>query len=90
LTICIYISQSKDAKSRWFYRAVPSLGAALKDADFVIISILPGTLKEMESDVHAPEKFGVYQSVGDTVGPGGIIRALRTFPIYKGFAEAIR
>ena len=45
-------------------------------ADFVIISILPGTFDEMESDVHAPEKYGVYQPVGDTTGPGGLVRGL--------------
>jgi alpha-galactosidase len=56
----------------------------------VIISILPGTFQEMYSDVHEPEKYGIYQSVGDTVGPGGIIRALRTIPMYVEFANAIR
>jgi alpha-galactosidase/6-phospho-beta-glucosidase family protein len=40
--------------------------------------------------VHTPEKYGVYQSVGDTVGPGGAVRALRTMPIYAGFDESIR
>ena len=38
-------------------------------SDFVVISILPGTFDEMESDVHEPEKYGIYQSVGDTAGP---------------------
>ena len=41
-----------------------------------------GTLKvvydEMAVDVHAPEKYDIWQSVGDTTGPGGILRALRT------------
>ena len=72
------------------YKAADTIGEALKDADFVIISILPGTFDEMESDVHAPEKYGIYQSVGDTVGPGGIIRALRTIPMFEYFAKAIR
>lgn len=44
----------------------------------------------MESDVHYPEKYGIYQSVGDTVGPGGIVRALHTIPLYVKFAEAIK
>ena len=43
-----------------------------------------------ESDVHLPERLGIYQSVGDTAGPGGIIRALHTIPIYVAFAEAIQ
>lgn len=78
-------------KSKWKYKAVDTLKKALVGADFVVISILPGTFdKEMRSDVHAPEKYGIYQSVGDTTGPGGILRTLRTAPIYVGFAEAIK
>jgi len=72
------------------YRAVETLPEALTGADFVIISILPGTFDEMHSDVHTPEKYGIYQSVGDTVGPGGLVRALRTIPMYEVIAEAIR
>lgn len=74
----------------WTYRAVPTLGDALTGADLVIISILPGTFDEMESDVHAPEKYGIYQSVGDTSGPGGVIRALRTIPMFEEIARAIQ
>lgn len=80
----------KDAKSAWNYKAVDTIEEALAGANFVVISILPGTFDEMESDVHAPEKYGIYQSVGDTAGPGGIIRAMRTIPIYEGFAKSIK
>ena len=55
-----------------------------------MISILPGTFDEMESDVHAPEAYGIYQPVGDTTGPGGLFRALRTIPMFEEFAAAIR
>jgi alpha-galactosidase len=89
-TIGNRVSHYEKAKSRWRYKAVFTLEEALTGADFVIISIQPGTFREMESDVHQPEKYGIYQPVGDTVGPGGIIRALRTFPMYIEFAEAIR
>lgn len=71
------------------YKAVESLKDALINTDFVIISILPGTFDEMHSDVHAPEEYGIYQSVGDTTGPGGILRAIRTIPMYVEFAQAI-
>ncbi|MFW5988437.1 MAG: alpha-glucosidase/alpha-galactosidase, partial [bacterium] len=67
-----------------------SLKDVLTNTDFVIISILPGTFIEMESDVHTPEKYGIYQSVGDSVGPGGLVRALRTIPMYVEIAEAIK
>lgn len=83
------ISALPQAESQWQYEVAPTLQAALTGADFVVISIVPGTFAEMQSDVHLPEKYGIYQSVGDTAGPGGLVRALRTIPIYVGFAEAI-
>ena len=79
-----------DCRSAWEYKAVDTLKEALTGADFVVISILPGTFDEMESDVHAPEKYGIYQSVGDTAGPGGLVRALRTIPMFEEIAAAIR
>jgi galacturan 1,4-alpha-galacturonidase len=84
------LSEQAEAKSKWKYTAVRTIQEALTGADFVIISILPGTFKEMALDVHLPEKYGIYQSVGDTVGPGGILRALRTIPIYVEIAENIK
>ena len=74
----------------WKYVAAPTIGEALTGADFVIVSILPGTFDEMESDVHAPEKYGIYQPVGDTTGPGGFIRSLRTVPMMQEIARAVR
>ena len=44
----------------------------------------------MAVDVHMPERLGIYQSVGDTAGPGGAMRALRTIPMYVEIAQAIR
>ena len=73
----------ENAKSKWSYYAVDTPKEALTGADFVVISILPGTFDEMESDVHTPEKYGIYQPVGDTTGPGGIVRAMRTIPMFE-------
>ncbi len=75
--------------SKWNYTVADRLSEALEGADFVICSILPGTFDEMAADVHLPEKYGIFQSVGDTVGPGGVLRAMRTVPIYEGFAREI-
>ena len=88
-TIGNMYSKCEDVKSIWSYRACRTAEEALTGADFVIISILPGTFDEMESDVHTPEKYGIYQSVGDTSGPGGIVRAMRTIPMYEEIAENI-
>ncbi|MDR2111416.1 MAG: alpha-glucosidase/alpha-galactosidase, partial [Spirochaetaceae bacterium] len=75
---------------RWIFKANPSLEDALTGSDFVFISILPGDFEEMAVDVHEPEKYGIYQSVGDTVGPGGLMRALRTIPQFREIARAIK
>ena len=84
------IQQKQEALSDFQYTVSGSLEEALEGADFVIISILPGTFEDMRVDVHVPEAYGKLQSVGDTVGPGGVFRALRTVPVYEEFAEAIR
>ncbi|MDO4295634.1 MAG: alpha-glucosidase/alpha-galactosidase [bacterium] len=85
-----HLCAREDAKGKWNFVTCSSLKEALSGCDFVVISILPGTFDEMESDVHLPERLGIYQSVGDTAGPGGIIRALRTIPMFVTIAEAIR
>lgn len=84
------ITAREDVPGKWNYCVKDSLGEALDGADFVVISILPGTFDEMEIDVHMPERLGIYQSVGDTAGPGGMIRAMRTIPMFVEFAEAIK
>ena len=84
------ISEREEAVGKWKYIVADTLKEALTGSDFVVISILPGTFDEMESDVHEPEKYGIYQSVGDTAGPGGMVRALRTIPMFVTIAEAIR
>ncbi len=84
------LKQRQDVPGKWDYTVKATLQEALEGADFVVISILPKTFDEMETDVHLPERLGIYQSVGDTAGPGGMIRALRTLPMFMEFGEAIR
>lgn len=84
------INENPNTRSRFEYNVYENLDEALDGATFVLLSILPGTFKEMRSDVHTPEKYGIYQSVGDTAGPGGILRAMRTVPIYEEFAKKIK
>ncbi len=84
------INACENTVSKFDYVVYESADEVLLGADFVVMSILPGTFEEMRSDVHVPEKYGVYQSVGDTAGPGGVLRAMRTVPIYQNFADKIR
>ena len=84
------LTDREDVPGKWTYEVHDSLRSALLGADFVVISILPGTFDEMESDVHLPERLGICQSVGDTAGPGGLVRALRAIPMFVTIAEAVR
>ncbi len=63
--------------------------AALDGADFVIVTISTGGFDSMAVDLDVPARFGIRQSVGDTVGPGGISRSLRNIPVLVGVAEDI-
>lgn len=88
--IATLIHAKPQAVSQFTYTVADTLEESLTGADFVLISILPGTFAQMRSDVHAPEKYGIWQTVGDTAGPGGVLRAMRTVPIYEDFARAIK
>ncbi|MCA1808217.1 MAG: alpha-galactosidase [Kiritimatiellia bacterium] len=65
----------------------------LKDADFVVISVAvggPAYYDEPYSfEIGIPAKYGIKQTVGDTLNPGGIFRALRTAPALTAMAEDI-
>ncbi len=56
---------------------------AIRGADFVIITIQVGGLEAYKLDIEIPLKYGVGQCVGDTLGPGGVFRGLRTIPILQ-------
>lgn len=84
------INRHPDTVSKFAYVVYDRPEDVLKDADFVVMSILPGTFEEMRSDVHVPERYGIFQSVGDTAGPGGVLRAMRTVPIYQEYAAKIQ
>ncbi len=53
---------------------------ALSGADFVIIMFQVGGLEAYDLDKKIPLKYGVDQTVGDTLGPGGTFRGLRSIP----------
>jgi len=72
------------------YKAVATREQALTGADIVVVSILPGDFADMAHDVDIPARHGIRQAVGDTVGPGGFVRAMRSIPMMVQIAEAIR
>jgi alpha-galactosidase/6-phospho-beta-glucosidase family protein len=55
--------------------------AALTGADFVIAAISVGGMSAWESDIELPARHGVFMHIADSIGPGGIFRALRNTPV---------
>ena len=60
---------------------------ALKGADVVLVTILAGGLDIWRHDLEIPKKYGVDLNIGDTRGPSGIFRALRTIPVMLDIAR---
>ena len=70
------------------YVGVENRKAALKDANFVVNAIQVGGYDPCTIiDFEIPKKFGLLQTIGDTLGIGGIMRALRTIPVMEDFAK---
>ena len=63
---------------------------ALRGADAVLCTILSGSVKIWRHDILIPKKYGVDTNVGDTRGPSGVFRALRTIPVMVDICKDIR
>jgi alpha-galactosidase len=63
--------------------------AALDGADFVINIVQVGMRESTRTDFEIPARYGVRQTIGDTLGAGGVFRALRTFPLLRSLGEDI-
>ncbi len=70
----------------WSIGTAP-LDEALDGADIVMVSISTGGLEAFERDYRIPERYGVFHTVGDTVGPAGISRTLRNVPVFVDIAR---
>ena len=67
-----------------------NLENALRDADFVVNAIQVGGYDPCTiHDFEIPKKYGLRQTIADTLGIGGIMRALRTIPVMEQFASAM-
>ncbi|MDT7798348.1 MAG: alpha-galactosidase, partial [Actinomycetota bacterium] len=62
---------------------------ALAGADFVVDMVQIGMGESTRTDFAVPARYGLRQTIGDTLGIGGIFRALRTFPFLKGLGADI-
>jgi alpha-galactosidase len=67
----------------------PTLDEALRGADFVITVFQVGGVEAYAFDIEIPRAYGIDQTVGDTLGPGGIFRGLRSVEAFRKVAEAM-
>ena len=65
----------------------PDRREALKDTDVAICTFQVGGLDAFKLDVEIPRKYGVDQTVGDTLGPGGVFRGLRSMAVFLDMAD---
>jgi len=54
---------------------------SIRGANYIITTFQQGGLEAYAQDIEIPKRYGVEQCVGDTIGPGGVFRALRTIPV---------
>lgn len=87
LPLCRKISDALGANLR--LEATTDLDAALPGADFVGLTISTAGEWGNEQDVTIPQRYGILQTVGDTVGPGGWSRALRNIPVVVDIIRAV-
>ena len=62
---------------------------ALPGCDFLFFTFVTGSYPSWKKDIDICTKHGILQSVGDTIGPGGIIRTLRNVPVVYNIAKAM-
>lgn len=79
----------REAKSTGKLTASLERRDVLRGSDYVIMAILVGGIEAIEHDIDIPMKYGVDQCIGDTHGPGGVFRALRTIPVKVAIARDI-
>ena len=84
-----WVQEQTDTSTRWDYAACETLEETLSGADIVILSTQYDPAEVFVKDLDIPKSYGIYGAVSATIGPGGIFRAMRTIPLYRGFARAI-
>ena len=76
----------KNTRANFMVTAHTDYREAIDGANFVILTFATGAYARWKKDIEVCTAHGVLQSVGDTIGPGGIIRTLRTIPVVVDIA----
>lgn len=81
-TLMRVILQQAGKEGQWTITATAERGGALEGADYIVNSIEVAGLACVRPDNDIPLQYGVSQNIGDTIGPGGLMKALRTVPVW--------
>jgi len=84
------VMDREEAVGEWTFTAHEDRALALRDADFVVCSIQDPPEETFAHDIDIPQEYGIYQTVADTVGPGGTLRSMRAIPQYYDIAATVR
>ena len=79
----------REMNKAWTVTAHTDRRKALPGADYIINCIEVSGVDCVAFDNDIPAKFGVDQCIGDTIGPGGLFKALRTVPVFLDVLEDI-
>jgi alpha-galactosidase len=74
-------------KTGWTVSATPDRRRALPGSDYIVNCIEVSGLACVRWDNDIPLKYGIDQCIGDTIGPGGLFKALRTVPVWLGILK---
>ncbi|MFC4440344.1 MULTISPECIES: family 4 glycosyl hydrolase [Natrialbaceae] len=85
-----WVQEQDGAVGDWTYTAVEDRAEALEGADFVILSTQFNPAETFVHDLDIPREYGIYGAVGATIGPSGMMRMMRTVPVYREFGNAIQ
>lgn len=85
-----WVQNREDATGDWNYKATKTLKQTLSGANIVITSTQYNPSETFVYDLDIPKQYDIYGAVAATIGPGGILRAMRTIPQYREFAAAVR
>ncbi|MFX0101411.1 MAG: alpha-glucosidase/alpha-galactosidase, partial [Candidatus Hodarchaeota archaeon] len=85
-----YKEDNPDLLKNVEFEATEDQRESIKGAKYILAAFMVGGPEAFKSDIDIPYKYGVTQNVGDTMGPGGVFRFLRSVPVYTEIITNMR
>lgn len=78
------------AEDKWIIRASTDRRELLPGTDYIVNAIEVSGVACVRLDNDIPLEFGVSQNIGDTIGPGGLMKSMRTIPVWLNILRDVR